>query len=47
MYDFYPEWGPARHRDDQDPEPPHRRPRSWSATATMTLDPEGERPDDN
>jgi hypothetical protein len=28
MYDFYPEWGPARHRDQQD-RPAVRRPRYW------------------
>ncbi len=33
MYDFYPEWGPARHRDDTDPQPAVRRPRYWRAPA--------------
>ena len=28
MYDFYPEWGPARHRDEEQ-ERPTRRPRYW------------------
>jgi hypothetical protein len=30
MYDFYPEWGPARHRDEGDAQPPQRRPRYWA-----------------
>ena len=30
MYDFYPEWGPARHRaEDEDDARPTRRPRYW------------------
>jgi hypothetical protein len=29
MYDFYPEWGPARNRDENEPQPVVRRPRYW------------------
>jgi hypothetical protein len=47
MYDFYPEWGPARHRADTDPQPVERRPRYWGATATAVRDADSERPDDN
>jgi hypothetical protein len=50
MYDFYPEWGPARHRDDREQQP-QRRPRYWGAprttVATVTRDADPERPDDN
>ena len=58
MYDFYPEWGPARNRDERDARPAERRPRYWQ-TATgpqraMALaggpearDGELDRPDDN
>ena len=31
MYDFYPEWGPARHRDQDEAQPAVRRPRYWHA----------------
>jgi hypothetical protein len=47
MYDFYPEWGPARHRDDPQPQPAQRRPRYWGATATVARDDESEQPEDN
>jgi hypothetical protein len=47
MYDFYPEWGPARHREDTDTQPAERRPRYWAATATVARDGESETPDDN
>jgi hypothetical protein len=54
MYDFYPEWGPARHRDETEPQPAVRRPRYWRAPAMAALagaaerrDAAGERPDDN
>jgi hypothetical protein len=57
MYDFYPEWGPARHRDETEPQPAVRRPRYWRAPAmaamtamTSTAEPRDaawERPDDN
>ena len=33
MYDFYPEWGPARHRDETEPQPAVRRPRYWREPA--------------
>jgi hypothetical protein len=46
MYDFYPEWGPARHREQSDQEP-LRRPRYWGATTTVSRDGDPERPDDN
>ena len=58
MYDFYPEWGPARHREDDEARTV-RRPRYWQpvppAMATMAMvgrapesrDGDGERPDDN
>jgi hypothetical protein len=29
MYDFYPEWGPARHREQDEPQPAVRRARYW------------------
>ena len=54
MYDFYPEWGPARHRDETEPQPAVRRPRYWRApamagmaTAAEPRDAAWERPDDN
>ena len=58
MYDFYPEWGPARHRDHEDAEPSRRTTRHWAkhwaddsrsarAGRADTRDAEGERPDDN
>ncbi len=31
MYDFYPEWGPSRHRED-DEQQAVRRPRYWQPT---------------
>lgn len=41
MYDMYPEWGPAKHRDDETDA------RS-TATASFDLrDGAGDRPDDN
>jgi len=55
MYDFYPEWGPARHRTDEQ-ERPTRRTRYWQATPVLAgvaagapeaRDADGERPDDN
>ena len=57
MYDFYPEWGPARHREDDEARAV-RRPRYWQPSApalAMTMaggaperrDGDGERPDDN
>ncbi len=42
MYDFYPEWGPARHRQPQGFEP---TPQPLSRDDRR--DDEGERPDDN
>ena len=59
MYDFYPEWGPTRHRDSDESQPLQRRPRSWqdgtpSGGAVLALagapevrDGDGLRPDDN
>jgi hypothetical protein len=54
MYDFYPEWGPARHRDETEPQPAVRRPRYWRAPAMPAMagaaeprDASRERPDDN
>lgn len=59
MYDFYPEWGPTRHRDTDEPQPLQRRPRYWqdcppsgAAVLAMAGAPEGRdgdglRPDDN
>jgi hypothetical protein len=55
MYDFYPEWGPSRHRDEQDGEPPTRRTRYWrepalagvGAGAPEARDTDRDRPDDN
>ena len=41
MYDMYPEWGPARHRDNDDPS-------LQSVQSDLDLrDNGGERPDDN
>jgi hypothetical protein len=56
MYDFYPEWGPARHREQDEAQPPMRRMRYWrggTAPAMATAggadprDAAWERPDDN
>ena len=58
MYDFYPEWGPTRHRDADEPQPLQRRPRYWQdrpsagpalamAGAPEARDGDGPRPDDN
>ena len=48
MYDFYPEWGPARNRDDADPQPAVRRPRYWTpSNAPEARDGRVQRPDDN
>jgi hypothetical protein len=57
MYDFYPEWGPARHRDETEPQPAVRRPRYWRnpampgvpamAGAAERRDAAWERPEDN
>ena len=50
MYEMYPEWGPARHRHEDDAEPQaRRRPRYWAkplvgAGAPVEAD---DRPDDN
>ena len=33
MYDFYPEWGPARNRDENAYRPADRRPRYWQSPA--------------
>jgi hypothetical protein len=59
MYDFYPEWGPARHREDDETRAV-RRPRYWEPTppalvlagsaagrAPEARDTDGELPDDN
>ena len=55
MYDFYPEWGPARHSAD-DERPVQRRPRYWQSSHRRTpvmaggpeaRDTESDRPDDN
>ena len=59
MYDFYPEWGPARHRDEEQ-QRPTRRPRYWqpqqmqqqmartgTAGGPEARDADGTRPDDN
>jgi hypothetical protein len=55
MYDFYPEWGPARHREDDEARAV-RRPRHWQPTppalvraggAPESRDADRERPDDN
>jgi len=34
MYDFYPEWGPSRHRD-QNEQTPTRRARYWREPALV------------
>ncbi|WP_309649643.1 hypothetical protein [Nocardioides sp.] len=34
MYDFYPEWGPSRHRD-QNEQTPTRRTRYWREPALV------------
>ena len=47
MYDFYPEWGPARNRDEHEPQPVVRRPRYWTAGAAEARDGGSQRPDDN
>ena len=54
MYDFYPEWGPARHRDEHEPPVTVRRPRYWRAPAMASAaggpearDADVQRPDDN
>ena len=53
MYEMYPEWGPARHRDQDDSDhQARRRQRYWekelvTAGAPASRDGEGERPDDN
>ena len=53
MYEMYPEWGPARHRDQDDSgRPARRRQRYWEkelamAGAPASRDGEGDRPDDN
>lgn len=31
MYDFYPEWGPSRNRDEAEQMTPSRRRRYWQA----------------
>jgi len=53
MYDFYPEWGPARNRDEREAQTV-RRPRYWTTTldgvagaAAEARDGELSRPDDN
>ena len=55
MYDFYPEWGPSRHRDETD-RTPTRRARYWREPALVgagvgaasdSRDGDGDRPDDN
>jgi hypothetical protein len=50
MYDLYPDWGPARHRDSREPDEPSdpRQPALASVQAGLDLrDNGGERPDDN
>ena len=48
MYDFYPEWGPTRNRDDAEPQPVVRRPRYWTpGSAPEARDGSFQRPDDN
>ena len=57
MYDFYTEWGPARHRD-QNEQTPTRRTRYWREPALVgagapagvgadSRDADRDRPDDN
>ena len=43
MYDMYPEWGPGRHRDDND----RRQPAPASRHGLDLRDNGGQRPDDN
>jgi hypothetical protein len=51
VYDFYPEWGPARNRDEHEPPAAVRRPRYWPASAMAggpdARDADRQRPDDN
>jgi hypothetical protein len=53
MYDFYPEWGPSRHRDEHEDQQPTRRARYWREPALAGVgaaearDADRERPDDN
>jgi hypothetical protein len=48
MYDLYPDWGPARHRDSQQEPTDQRAPALASVQAGLDLrDNGGERPDDN
>ena len=49
MYDFYPEWGPSRHRDENE-QTPTRRARYWREPALVgagSRDADRDRPDDN
>lgn len=54
MYQMYPEWGPARHRQNET-EPmatPTRRPRYWEqrdlvSASVVARDADGEVPEDN
>ena len=59
MYDFYPEWGPARNRDEHEATPMRRR-RYWQSDTTRhrapatgpargpeARDADFQRPDDN
>jgi hypothetical protein len=52
MYDFYPEWGPSRHRDENE-QTPTRRTRYWREPALVGAataggrDADRDRPDDN
>ena len=43
MYEMYPEWGPAKHRDDDG----ERSARNGVQAAFDRWDAAGERPDDN
>jgi len=48
MYDMYPDWGPARHREQQDTLTRDRRtPLQMLQDALDPRDGDGERPDDN
>ena len=47
MYDFYPEWGPARNRDEDSAQPVERRPRYWTGGPAEARDADFRRPDDN
>ncbi len=49
MYDLYPDWGPARHRETREPDPSDPRPPALASVQTgLDLrDNGGERPDDN